>query len=92
VPRIRFPKGEAIRALQKIEHSFYRSGFLSHQAHVLHPRREWANLDDLRLQVPIGSPTLISLDLPLTALVGDAGRRRQEILTYTQIRYNKSEA
>ena len=56
-------------------------------SHVKHtpfrPRREWASSDELRLRVPVGNPTLIGLDLPLTALVGIAGRRRN-ILTYTQ--------
>jgi hypothetical protein len=61
---------------------FYGSGF-SHIKHTLHPRREWAPSDDLRLQVPVGNPTLIGLELPLTALNGITGRRRN-ILTYTQ--------
>jgi hypothetical protein len=39
-------------------------------------------LDDLHLQVPVGNPALIGLDLLLTAVVDVAGRRRK-ILTYT---------
>jgi hypothetical protein len=35
----------------------------------------------------VGNPALISLDLPLTALVG-VTRRRRKILTYTQINKN----
>jgi hypothetical protein len=41
-------------------------------------------MDDLHLRVPVENPTLIGLDLPLTTLVGVAGRRRK-ILTCTQI-------
>jgi hypothetical protein len=37
--------------------------------------------------VPVGNPTLIGLDLPLSALVGIV-RRRREILTCTQINKN----
>jgi hypothetical protein len=40
--------------------------------------------DDLHLRVPVGNPALLGLDLPLTALVGVAGRRRK-ILTCTLI-------
>jgi hypothetical protein len=36
----------------------------------------------LSLRVPVRRPTLISLDLPLTALIGIAGKRKQ-FLTYT---------
>jgi hypothetical protein len=57
---------------------------LSRKAHTLCPRREWAPLDDLRFWVPVGYPALISLDLPLTTLVGVTERRRN-ILTITQI-------
>jgi hypothetical protein len=60
-------------------------------AHTLRPRREWASSDDLHLQVPIGSPDLIGLDLPLIALIGVTGRRRKN-LTCTQTRNNKSKA
>jgi hypothetical protein len=41
------------------------------------------------MRVLVGNPALIGLDLPLTALVGIAERRRK-ILTCTQNRYNKS--
>jgi hypothetical protein len=47
-------------------------------------RKQFHPTDDLRLRVPVGYTTLISLDLPLTTLVGIAGRRRN-ILTWTQI-------
>jgi hypothetical protein len=39
------------------------------------------------LRVPVRNPALIGLDLPLTALISIAGRRRK-ILTYTQINKN----
>jgi hypothetical protein len=39
------------------------------------------------MQVPVGNPTLINLDFPLTALIGVAERRRK-ILTCTQINKN----
>jgi hypothetical protein len=41
--------------------------------------------------VPVGKLALIGLDLPLTALVGIAGRRRM-ILTCIKKIYNKSKA
>jgi hypothetical protein len=41
------------------------------------------SIDALRLRVPVQSPTLIGLDLPLTALIGIAEKRKQ-ILTCTQ--------
>jgi hypothetical protein len=41
------------------------------------------SIDALSLRVPVRRPTLIGLDLPLTALVGIIGKRKQ-ILTYTQ--------
>jgi hypothetical protein len=37
----------------------------------------------LSLRIPVRSPTLISLDFPLTTLIGIAGKRKQ-FLTYTQ--------
>jgi hypothetical protein len=40
-------------------------------------------MDDLHLQVPVGNPALIGLDLPLTALIGVTERKRK-ILTCTQ--------
>jgi hypothetical protein len=39
------------------------------------------------MRVPVGNLDLISLDIPLLALVGVAGRRRK-ILTCTQINKN----
>jgi hypothetical protein len=39
------------------------------------------------LRVPVGNPTLIGLDLPLTALIGIVVRRRN-ILTCTQTNKN----
>jgi hypothetical protein len=41
-------------------------------------------LDDIHLRVPVGNSALLGLDLPLTALVSVA-RRRRKILTCTQI-------
>jgi hypothetical protein len=87
---IRFTQVEAKGVLQKVKLSFCESGFLSHQAHDIHPRREWVSLDDLCLWIPVGKPALIDLDLPLTALIGIARRRRKKIITYTQTRYKKS--
>jgi hypothetical protein len=46
-----------------------------------------ASSDDLHLRVPVENPALIGLDLPLTAIVGIAGRRRK-ILTCMQINKN----
>jgi hypothetical protein len=43
--------------------------------------------DDLHLRVPVGNPALIGLDLPLTALI-DVAERRRKIFTYTQINKN----
>jgi hypothetical protein len=43
------------------------------------------------MQVLIGNPALIGLDLPPTALIGVAGRRRK-ILTCTQDKDNKSKS
>jgi hypothetical protein len=37
----------------------------------------------LSLGIPVRSPTLASLDFPLTTLIGIAGKRKQ-FLTYTQ--------
>jgi hypothetical protein len=71
----------------KDNQNFYGSIYLSRQAHTLHPRREWASSNNLHLQVLLGNPALISLDLPLTALIGIGGRRKK-ILTCTQINKN----
>jgi hypothetical protein len=38
------------------------------------------SIDALSLRIPVRSPTLIGLDLPLTTLIGIAGKRKQ-ILT-----------
>jgi hypothetical protein len=42
-----------------------------------------SSIDALSLRIPVGSPTLIGLDFPLTTLIGIAGKRKQ-ILTWTQ--------
>jgi hypothetical protein len=42
-----------------------------------------SSIDALSLRVPIQRPTLIGLDLPLTALIGITSKRKQ-IFTYTQ--------
>jgi hypothetical protein len=42
-----------------------------------------SSIDALSLRVPVQRPTLISLDLPQTALISIAGKRKQ-ILTCTQ--------
>jgi hypothetical protein len=41
------------------------------------------SIGTLSLRIPLQSPTLISLDFPLTTLVGITGKRKQ-FLTYTQ--------
>jgi hypothetical protein len=41
------------------------------------------SISALSLRIPIRSPTLIGLDLPLTTLIGITGKRKQ-FLTYTQ--------
>jgi hypothetical protein len=41
------------------------------------------SIDTLSLRIPVRSPTLIGMDLPLTTLIGIVGKRKQ-ILTYTQ--------
>jgi hypothetical protein len=41
------------------------------------------SISALILRIPVWSPTLISLDFPLTTLVGITGKRKQ-FLTYTQ--------
>jgi hypothetical protein len=41
------------------------------------------SINALGLRVPVRCPTLISLDLPLTALIGIT-RKRKQILTCTQ--------
>jgi hypothetical protein len=42
-----------------------------------------SSINAISMRVPVWPPTLIGLDLPLTALVGIADKRKQ-ILTYTQ--------
>jgi hypothetical protein len=42
-----------------------------------------SSISTLSLRIPIQSPTLIGLDLPLTTLVGITGKRKQ-LLTCTQ--------
>jgi hypothetical protein len=71
------------KSASKDRTNFLRKRFLSRQEHTLRPRREWAPSNDLRLRVPVGNPTLIGLDLPLTALVDIAERWRNN-LTYGQ--------
>jgi hypothetical protein len=75
-----------IKDASKDNQSFCRSVHLSRQTHILCPRREWAYSDDLHLWVLVGNSALIDLDLPLTALVSVAGRRK--ILICTQINKN----
>jgi hypothetical protein len=41
------------------------------------------SISDLNLKVPVRSPTLLGLDLPLMTLIRIAGKRKQ-LLTYTQ--------
>jgi hypothetical protein len=41
-----------------------------------------SSISALSLRIPVWCPTLIGLDLPLTTLIGIAGKRKQ-LLTYT---------
>jgi hypothetical protein len=43
-----------------------------------------SSIDALSLRVPVRHPTLIGLDLPLTALIGIIGKRKQ-LLTTTPV-------
>jgi hypothetical protein len=47
------------------------------------PEKRMPSIDALSLRVPVWSPTLIGLDLPLTAFVCITEKRKQ-ILTCTQ--------
>jgi hypothetical protein len=47
------------------------------------PQKRISPIDVLSPRVPVRHPTFIGLDLPLIALVGITGKRKQ-ILTYTQ--------
>jgi hypothetical protein len=51
-----------------------------------------ASSDDLHLQVPVGNPALIGLDLPLPALVDVIGRRRKILLCTQMNKNNKSKS
>jgi hypothetical protein len=82
-----FTKDKAQNGASEDNQSLCGSVRLSRRAHTLHPRRVSAYSDDLCLWVPVGNPALISLDLPLTALIGIVGRRRK-ILTCTRINKN----
>jgi hypothetical protein len=84
---IRVYKRWSPKDTSKDNQSFCESVRLPRQAHALRPRRVWASSDDLHLWVPVGNPALIGLNLPLTALVGVAWRKRK-ILTCTQINKN----
>jgi hypothetical protein len=42
-----------------------------------------SSINALSLRIPVRSPSLIGLDLPLATLIGIAGKRKQ-ILTCTQ--------
>jgi hypothetical protein len=75
--------------LQKIIRVFVE-GFISHDRHTHFALEEsgppWMTYN----YEPVGNLALISLDLPLTALIG-AAERRTKILTCTQIdKNNKS--
>jgi hypothetical protein len=45
---LEFTKDEAQNVLQRIIRVFAEA-FISHDRHTLHPRREWASLDDLHM-------------------------------------------
>jgi hypothetical protein len=67
--------------LQQIYQSFFESDDI-HNKHSLRPRGEWASSVDLHLRVSVWNPALIGLDLPLTTIIGVAGRK-MKILTCT---------
>jgi hypothetical protein len=72
--------------LQKIEHVFSRSDSLIGQVHSPRPRGECLPLEALSLGwVPVRSPALIGLNLPLIAIVGITGRGKK--FTSTDDRY-----
>jgi hypothetical protein len=83
---LEFTKEKAPKDASKDNQSFVEA-LISQDRHTLRRRREWVSSDDLHLRVPVGNITLIGLDLPLTALVGVAGRMRK-ILTHIQINKN----
>jgi hypothetical protein len=68
--------------LQEINQSLQKR-FLSTFRTFSLPEKRMPSIDSLSLRVPVRSPALISLDFPLTALVGIAGKRKQ-FLTCTQ--------
>jgi hypothetical protein len=78
-----FTKGKTQNVLQKIIRVFAEA-FVSHDRHTLFALEESEPPQTTYLRVLVGNPALHGLDLPLTALVGIAGRRRK-ILTCTQI-------
>jgi hypothetical protein len=39
-----------------------------------------SSIGALSLRIPVRSPTLISLDIPLTTLIGIAGKRKQFLI------------
>jgi hypothetical protein len=47
------------------------------------PKKRMPSINTLSLRIPIRCPTLISLDLPLTTLVGIT-RKRKQLFTYTK--------
>jgi hypothetical protein len=82
---IRVYKRQSPKCALKDNKSFFAEAFVSHDSHTLSALEESGPpLDDLHLRVPVENPALLSLDLPLTALIGIAGRRRK-ILTCTRI-------
>jgi hypothetical protein len=66
----------------------FAEAFVSHDRHTLFDLKEcgppWTTYT---YESPVGNLALIGLDLPLTALVGIARKRRNK-LTYTQINKN----
>jgi hypothetical protein len=90
---LEFTKDESQKIASKDNSVFLWKRFIPHsQAHTLRPRRECLSSDDLHIRVPVGNPTLIGLDLPLTALIGVTRKRRKKILTCTHTRYSKSKS
>jgi hypothetical protein len=51
--------------------------------YILFALKRISSIDALSLRIPVQSPTLVSLNFPLTTLVGIAGKRKQ-FLTCTQ--------
>jgi hypothetical protein len=74
------------KVLQRIEHVFSGSDYLSRQVHSPRPRRKCIHQQALHLGwVPVQNPPPISLNLALIAIVGIAGRGKKITCTQQEI-------